>query len=369
MVFWKACRSAHPVTRRSPLSARTAALLAVPVTSSPRRTITIYGGNTSVGPVRNQCAAALWRAAAPVLAVHGGAGRITVEDLGAQRTAAARRGLDQSLATGMAVLRDGGSALDAVVAAVLILEDDEQFNAGRGAVLTAAGGVEHDAAVADGATRRAGAVSCVSGIRNPVLAARAVLERTPHVLLSGAGAREFARREGIALAPADWFMTAHRREQLAKVRPSDRTEPGCTGGTVGAVALDVNGHLAAATSTGGTVGQLAGRVGDTPLIGAGTWADDRSCAVSATGDGEAFMLSVFAHEVDTLVRLAGLSLGEACQRALHEAKTRAGTGGCIAVGPDGTVAMPFTTAGMFRGMVDATGVHRIGMFAKDLKER
>ena len=297
--------------------------------------------------------------------MHGGAGRIVAEELGARRAAAAERGLGQSLAAGEAVLRDGGSALDAVVAAVVVLEDDEQFNAGRGAVLTSAGGVEHDAAVADGVTRRAGAVTCVCGIRNPVLAARTVLQRSPHVLMSGAGAQALARREGLAFVPADWFVTARRQEQLTGIVPSGRAESESTGGTVGAVALDGEGHLAAATSTGGITGQLAGRVGDTPLVGAGTWADDRSCAVSATGDGEALILSVFAHEVDALVRLAGLSLGAACQRALQELAARKGTGGCIAVGPDGTVAMPFTSAGMFRGAVDATGVHRIGMFAED----
>lgn len=309
-----------------------------------------------------------WRAIAPVLAVHGGAGRLVPAEFSAQRTATARRGLGQSLAAGMAVLRNGGSALDAVVAAVAVLEDDEQFNAGRGGVLTSAGGVEHDAAVADGAARRAGAVTCVCGIRNPVLAARAVLERSPHVLMSGAGAHALARREGLTFVPADWFVTARRQEQLVTSLSSGRAEFDFTGGTVGAVALDGEGHLAAATSTGGMTGQLAGRIGDSPFVGAGTWADDRTCAVSATGDGEALMLSVFAHEVDALVRLAGLGLGMACQRALHEVELRAGTGGCIAVGPDGTVAMPFTSAGMFRGSVDATGVRRIGVFAEDLNE-
>jgi L-asparaginase / beta-aspartyl-peptidase len=318
-----------------------------------------------LGVLRNRSASTVWRATAPVLAVHGGAGRIVPEEFSAQRVAAVKRGLGQSLAAGMVVLRGGGSALDAVVAAVVVLEDDEQFNAGRGAVLTSAGGVEHDAAVADGATRRAGAVTCVCGIRNPVLAARAVLERTPHVLMSGAGAQALARREGLVFVPADWFVTARRQEQLTGIVPSRRAESEPTGETVGAVALDGEGHLAAATSTGGITGQFAGRVGDTPFIGAGTWADDRSCAVSATGNGEALILSVFAHEVDALVRLAGLSLGAACQRALHEVAARAGTGGCIAVGADGTVAMPFTSAGMFRGAVDATGVHRIGMFAED----
>lgn len=324
---------------------------------------------TGLGVLRDPATRTVWRATAPVLAVHGGAGRIVPEDFSAQRATTARRGIGQSLAAGMAVLRDGGSALDAVVAAVLVLEDDEQFNAGRGAVLTATGSVEHDAAVADGATRRAGAVTCVSGIRNPVLAARAVLERTPHVLMSGAGAHELARRESLTWAPADWFVTARRQEQLTAFLHRGPAEQESTGGTVGAVALDGDGHLAAATSTGGTTGQLAGRIGDTPLVGAGTWADDRSCAVSATGDGEALILSAFAHEVDALVRLAGLSLGAACQRALSEVEARAGKGGCIAVGPDGTVAMPFTSAGMFRGSIDATGARRIGMFADDLTER
>jgi len=309
-----------------------------------------------------------WRATAPVLAVHGGAGRILPEEFSAHRAAAARRGLGQSLTAGMAVLREGGSALDAVVAAVAVLEDDEQFNAARGAVLTAAGGVELDAAVMDGATHQAGAVACGSEIRNPVLAARAVLERTPHVLLSGPGAHDLARREGLASAAAEWFVTPLRRRQLAAYLRSGRAAPDSTGGTVGAVALDGNGHLAAATSTGGTTGQLPGRIGDTPLIGAGTWADDRSCAVSATGDGEALILSVFAHEVDALVRLAGLSLGAACCQALRTAEARSGAGGCIAVGPDGTVTMPFTSAGMFRGAADATGSRRIGMFAEDLTD-
>ncbi|MBV9650488.1 MAG: isoaspartyl peptidase/L-asparaginase [Pseudonocardiales bacterium] len=309
---------------------------------------------------------AVWPAVAPVLAVHGGAGHIVAGQLHATRVAAANHGLHQSLLAGMAVLRDGGSAVDAVVAAVVVLEDDEQFNAGKGAVLTVDGGVEHDAAVADGATRRAGAVACVSGIRNPVRAARVVMDRTPHVLLSGAAVVELARSEGLALAPGRWFVTPRRQEQLARLQRGCRAESEMTGGTVGAVALDVEGHLAAATSTGGSAGQFAGRIGDAPLIGAGTWADDRSCAVSATGDGEAFILSAFAHEVDALVRIAALDLGTACHQALRVVGARTGTGGCIAVGPDGTVTMPFTSAGMFRGWIDAAGDPRVGMFAEDL---
>jgi beta-aspartyl-peptidase (threonine type) len=165
---------------------------------------------------------------------------------------------------------------------------------------------------------------------------------------------------------AGWFVTARRQEQLTRFQRGDRAETELRDGTVGAVALDLEGHLAAATSTGGSTGRLVGRIGDSPLIGAGTWADDRSCAVSATGDGEAFILNVFAHEVDALVRLAGLDVGAACQRALHEVTARAGTGGCIAVGPDGTVAMPSTSTGMFRGWIDLTDDRRIGMFAEDL---
>jgi beta-aspartyl-peptidase (threonine type) len=177
--------------------------------------------------ISNTYTSAVWPAIAPVLAVHGGAGHIVPQELDAKRAAAASHGLSQSLMAGMTVLRDGGSALDAVVAAVLVLEDNEQFNAGRGAVLTAEGGVEHDAAVADGATRSAGAVTCVSGVRNPVRAARAVMERTPHVLLSGAAGLELARREGLALVPARWFVTARRQEQLTRVRRGDREDCRC----------------------------------------------------------------------------------------------------------------------------------------------
>lgn len=244
------------------------------------------------------------------------------------------------------------------MAAVVVLEDDEGFNAGRGAVLTAAGSVELDAAVADGRAARAGAVAAVSAVRNPVLAAKMVMERTPHVLVVGGGADALARQEGLDIESAEWFVTSRRRDELTTFLQSG-SEPTAALGTVGAVALDADGHLAAATSSGGTTGQLPGRVGDTPLLGAGTWADDRTCAVSATGLGEAFVLSAFAHEVDALLRLHGLDLDAACRQALELIVARGGTGGCIAVGRDATLAMPFTSRSMFRGWADGTAIGAI----------
>lgn len=282
-----------------------------------------------------------------VLAVHGGAGGF--RSVPEERLARARDGLAASLDAGLAVLGDQGSALDAVVAAVRVLEDDEEFNAGRGSVLGVGGVVEMDAAVADGASGRMGAVGAVSGVRNPVELARAVLEDGSSVLLAGAAASTLARRRGLALEPLGYFVTERRR----------REGPGPGGGTVGAVAVDASGDLAAATSTGGRPGKAAGRIGDTPVPGAGTWADNATCAVSATGDGEAFLLAAFAHEVDARVRLLDAALPEACRAALAAVERKGGTGGCIALSPDGRLAMPFTTRGMLRGWVDRDGEVRI----------
>ena len=256
-----------------------------------------------------------------------------------------------ALRTGASVLDGAGSALDAVVSAVKVLEDDPEFNAGRGSVLTADGTVETDAAVADG-QRRAGAVAACRGVRNPVEAARAVMERTEHVLVVGEGVQRLAVDWGIPLEAEEWFVTPRAREQLSRVRA--RLAPP-VGETVGAVARDVQGHLAAATSTGGRIGQRPGRVGDSPLLGAGIWADDATCAVSATGHGEAFVLAAFAHEVDALVRLAAADLGTACKRALEAVSACGGRGGCIAIDAAGHVAMPFTTAAMLRGWTDDLG--------------
>lgn len=270
----------------------------------------------------------------PVIAVHGGAGSPRPSDRDATRVAA----LARSLRAGQGLLAAGAAALEAVVAAVEELEADGDFNAGRGSTPTAGGEVEMDAAVADGARRRFGGVAAIRAVRHPVAVARAVLEDGRHVLLAGEGAEAFARRAGLASAPDGWFV--------------DR---GSAGDTVGAVALDARGHLAAATSTGGRRGQLPGRVGDSPVPGAGVWADDATGAVSATGIGEAFLRVAFAHEVDALVRIGGFTLEDACHRALGEVTAVGGSGGCIALDRHGTLSMPFTSAVMARGYADGSG--------------
>jgi isoaspartyl peptidase/L-asparaginase-like protein (Ntn-hydrolase superfamily) len=282
-----------------------------------------------------------------VLAVHGGAGD-GIARLSSERRGAAQDALTAALRAGADVLARGGSGVEAVVAAVKVLEDAPEFNAGRGSVLTDDETVETDAAVADGRRRRAGAVAACRGVRNPVDAARAVMDRTDHVLVAGDAVARLAERWGLELESDDWFVTARAREHLRRVLQR-------AGDTVGAVARDVDGHLAAATSTGGQVAQLPGRVGDSPVVGAGIWADDRTCAVSATGHGEAFVLAAFAHEVDARMRLSHAGIAEACDGALEEVAGRGGRGGCIAIDAAGTLAMPFTTAGMFRGFTDGWG--------------
>ncbi len=270
------------------------------------------------------------------IVVHGGAG-VWPEDSHER----ARDGVERALEAGHAVLAGGADALAAVQAAVVVLEDDPVFNAGRGSALDERGFVATDASVMRGADRAAGAVAALRGIRNPVLAARAVLDEGRHVLLVGEAAGLYARDAGLATAPENWFRTDERR------RAFERGDA-ARGGTVGAVARDARGGVAAATSTGGSSRKHPGRVGDSPLPAAGTWADDRTAAISCTGDGEAIMRIALAHEIDALMRLAGLSLADACERALA-ALAPLGTGGLIALGADGTVAMPFTTPAMPRG--------------------
>ncbi len=293
-----------------------------------------------------------------VLAVHGGAGG-GLAKLSRARLEATRLGLEAALRAGADHLRRGGSGLDAVVAAVKVLEDAPEFNAGRGSALTSEAMVETDASVADGNRRRTGAVTVCRGVRYPVEAARAVMDRTDHVLLAGDAVADLAERWGLERKEQAWFVTEHAVEQLRRVRARADTAA-VPGETVGAVARDSDGHLAAATSTGGRVAKLPGRVGDSPVVGAGTWADDSTCAVSATGHGEAFLLSAFAHEVDALLRLAGLGIEDACQRALDAVSRHGGRGGCIAVDAAGTVTMPFTTAAMARGRTDPSGDVWIG---------
>ena len=297
------------------------------------------------------------------IVVHGGAGVVPAAELTPQLDAAFRTGLGAALRAGYAVLEAGGSSLDAVTAAVVVLEEDPLFNAGRGAVLCADGGHELDAAIMDGADLRAGAVAGLRRVRNPVLLARHLLERSPHVMLAGPGADALAAAEGIECVPNDWFTTERRRAELERHRAGlARVGDEASLGTVGAVALDGRGHLAAATSTGGMTGKRPGRVGDTPIIGAGTYAADDCCAVSATGHGEFFIRAAVAHEIASLVRHRRLGVQAAADDVVHRQLVRlGGSGGVIAVGRDGSIAMPFNSPGMLRGAMDSSGRFETGI--------
>ena len=302
------------------------------------------------------------------LAIHGGAGGFFRGVAGEEGT---RDAMAACLEIGRERLAAGDAALDVVELLVRRLEAHALFNAGRGSVLTAAGSVEMDAAIMDGRDRRAGAVACVRRLAHPVSAARLVLEQGQHVLLVGAEADRFALDAGAEQSSPDALVTEERRRQLAQARDRDEVRldhdarPGAPdgGGTVGAVARDQRGHLAAATSTGGLTNQLPGRVGDSPVLGAGTWADDATCAVSATGHGEAFIRAAVAHEVDAGMRLAGLPLASACERALVRAEALGGRGGLIAVDAGGQLALPYNSRGMLRGWLDADGAPVVRIFA------
>jgi len=287
------------------------------------------------------------------LAIHGGAGTIRHDELTPGKEAAYRAGLLAALQAGGAVLEAGGSAEEAVLAAAMSLEDCPLFNAGRGSTFTAAGTIEMDAALMTSGGE-AGAVTGVTRIRNPILAAQAVMRETPHVLLAGAAADEFAAQQGLQMEDPAYFRTEHRHAQLlaaqaAQVVALDH-DVATKMGTIGAVARDRHGALAAATSTGGMTNKRAGRVGDTPILGASTWAD-RHVAISCTGTGEAFMRSAAAHEISALMRLAGKSLAEAAEEvALRRVPEAGGRGGLIAVDAAGNAALPFGTEGMYRGL-------------------
>lgn len=289
------------------------------------------------------------------LVVHGGAGIIEQGTLTPVQEAGVRDALARALDAGAAVLRGGGEALDAVEAAVRVLEDDEHFNAGRGSVFTYEGAIEMDAAVMDGRNRDAGAVTGVTATRNPVRLARRVMEHSPHVLLSREGADRFSQEQGLAQAGPDWFEVAERRRQLEelKARGADHFDVEMKYGTVGAVARDKAGHVAAATSTGGITGKRWGRIGDSPLIGAGTYADDRSGAVSATGSGEFFIRAVVGHEICARVRLGGETILGAARAVIKDMGSLGGTGGVIVVGQEGEGGWAFNSAGMYRGRISS----------------
>jgi beta-aspartyl-peptidase (threonine type) len=289
------------------------------------------------------------------LMVHGGAGVIAPDRITPEQEAGARAGLAAAMEAGAAVLRAGGAAINAVEAAVCVLEDDPHFNAGRGAALTSEGTIELDAAIMDGATRAAGAVAGVNRTRHPVKLARAVLMDSRHVLLAGAAADAFGQAHELEAADPAWFETPERRRNLDELlaRNADAFDVDMKYGTVGAVARDAQGHLAAATSTGGVTGKRPGRIGDSPIIGAGTFADDRACAVSCTGSGEFFLRIGVAHEIAARVRLAGDELGAAADTTLAEVTALGGSGGVITVGRNGDPVWRFTTPGMYRGRISA----------------
>ena len=291
------------------------------------------------------------------LAIHGGAGTLLKENMTPEKEAAYHDALSRALEAGEAILREGGSAMDAVEAAVCALEDEPLFNAGRGAVYTSEGAQEMDAAVMDGRDRRAGSVAGVFGPKNPVKLARAVMERTEHVTLIGPNALEIARQAGLEFGDRDYFFTQSRwdalQETLAmRARGEVSDDPAVRHGTVGAVARDVAGNIAAATSTGGMTAKAPGRVGDTPMIGAGTFADNATCAVSATGHGEVFIRWNAAGEIAARMRHAGEDLATAADHVvLQDLAPNDGSGGVIAVDGAGNIAMPFNSQGMYRGSV------------------
>lgn len=296
-----------------------------------------------------------------VLAIHGGAGAPARGQLGTGREQAILATLTGALQAGFAVLRDGGPAALAVTAAIVVLEDSPLFNAGRGAALNADGRAELDAAVMDGSSQRAGAVAGLHRVKNPILLAHAVMERSAHVMLVGDGAEAFGRSVGVAFVEPAWFVTPERQRDLERVRARGATVTSHLG-TVGAVALDQAGQLAAGTSTGGMTNKHHGRVGDSPVIGAGTWADGR-CAVSATGWGEYFIRAALAHDIAARLAYGGEDIAAAARNALAEVARLGGDGGVIALDAFGQVAMPFNTAGMYRGSITRAGVATVAIHA------
>jgi beta-aspartyl-peptidase (threonine type) len=286
------------------------------------------------------------------LAIHGGAGTLPRADMGSADELKYRAGLREALDAGYGILQAGGTSLDAVARAVVLLEDNPLFNAGRGAVFTLDGRNELDAAIMDGRNLQAGAVCGLTQIKNPIELARAVMEQSDQVMLAGAGAEDFAQSRGFAFVPQSYFFTPERWKQLERIRDGDTGLSALTishVGTVGAVALDSHGHLAAATSTGGMTGKRYQRIGDSPIIGAGTYADDRSCAVSATGHGEIFIRAAVAHDICARMRFGGRSLSAAVREVvLEELVALKGEGGVIAIDAGGEIAIEFNSEGMFR---------------------
>lgn len=286
-----------------------------------------------------------------------------------------KSGLQQAMDTGYAILENGGSAVDAVKAAVISLEDHQLFNAGKGSVFTNTGIHEMDASIMDGSNLAAGAVAAVRNVRNPVELATEVMLHSDHVFLSGEGAKEFAESRGIAIEPDEYFYTQQRFDQLQSIRDTDKFQLDHSDqavhekkfGTVGAVACDRNGNIAAATSTGGMTNKRFGRIGDTPIIGSGTYANNKTCAVSCTGHGEVFIRAVAAYDVSCLMEYYGMTLQQACDEVvMKKLMAMEGDGGLIAVDASGNTAMVFNSEGMYRGLKTSEGVNRIAIYAEDV---
>ncbi|MEL6864332.1 MAG: isoaspartyl peptidase/L-asparaginase [Bacteroidota bacterium] len=298
------------------------------------------------------------------MAIHGGAGTILKKNMTAEKEEAIRKVMNEALSVGEKILKEGGSSLDAIEQTIMVLENSPYFNAGKGAVFTNAGENELDASIMDGASRNAGAVGGVKTVKNPILAARAVMERSEHVLLTGKGADEFAREQGIEIVEPSYFHTPARWESLQKAKAKEKEDTGYMDeidspfkyGTVGAVALDKAGNLAAGTSTGGMTNKRFNRIGDSPIIGAGTYANNKTCAISCTGHGEFFIRYAVAYDVSALMEYKGLSLDKAARQVVNEKlKEAGGSGGLIAVDHLGNVSLPFNTPGMYRGYVKPEG--------------
>jgi len=302
-------------------------------------------------------------------AIHGGAGTILKNEMSAEREGEYRAKLTEALMTGYNILKRGGAGLDAVEAAIKLMEDSPLFNAGKGAVFTNAGTNELDASIMDGSTLKAGAVASLKHIKNPISLARLVMEKSKHVMMVGEGAETFAKQQGIELVPQSYFYTESRwkglqrekalEEKNNKTQKDKKQERQHAApvdhayGTVGAVALDQAGNIAAGTSTGGMTNKKWGRVGDSPIIGAGTYANNLTCGVSATGDGEYFIRLAVAHDLSTMLEYKGLSLKEAADAVIQKVGKLGGGGGVIAIDKGGNIAMSFNTAGMYRGRVGA----------------
>jgi L-asparaginase / beta-aspartyl-peptidase len=309
------------------------------------------------------------------LSIHGGAGTILKEDMTEEIELAYMQGLSEALTAGYAVLEEGGTAVNAVKAAIVVLEDNILFNAGRGSVFTKKGVQEMDAAIMDGSTLAAGSVAGVRNVRNPIELAAEVMRNSNHVFLSGKGANDFAIKQGIKLEPDEYFFSQFRYDQWKQLRDSDNYSLDHTNqrveelmkdrkfGTVGAVATDASGHIAAATSTGGMTNKKYGRIGDSPLIGAGTYANDKTCAISCTGHGEPFIRAVAAYDVSALMEYKGMSLREAMDTVVNKKLMEMdGEGGMIGVDAMGNAEMIFNSAGMYRGVRDSEGVNKVEIY-------